>query len=158
MSHLPCLPAQGIFASLSDAERTEIAALGTFIETPAGHTLLKQGSVEDCVLFLLEGLLTVRCAGLTRTLELGELKPGSTIGEMSFLDPKKASATVKAKKHSRLWQISSHALRRHLHQHSEVGVKVLSALGALLAQRLRIASDKMLRQVEASLRLYEPDA
>jgi CRP-like cAMP-binding protein len=151
------LPAIGMFSQLTDKDRIELAKLGEFFTLPIGKTLVTQGEIQEKLYLLVDGLLGASCQGLSSVITIGEIKPGETIGEMNFLDPMKASATVKAKKTSAVWGISCEALGRFLASHPEAGFTVMRELGVLMARRIRKAADKMLRQAESVVGVYGLD-
>ena len=83
------------------------------------------------------------------------IMPGESVGEMNVIDPKKASADVKAVITSRVWSISKEALDHYLEENPIHGVQLLRSISIQLCRRIRRNSDKMLRQLETASTIYE---
>ena len=90
-------------------------------------------------------------------LTLGQLKVGESVGEMSLLDPCKASATVKAEGKCRVLEISREQFENFTQENLEAGLRLMRGLGVHLARRVRKASEKMIRQAESAVPSYDWD-
>src|SRR6188472_1613511 len=106
----PALPAIGILESLSEEARAALSTAGEISSLPEGAHLLKQGDQQERLYFLLDGKLSATCHSDNSIVELGMIMPGESVGEMNVIDPRKASADVKAARASRVWSISKDAL------------------------------------------------
>src|SRR5688572_31599924 len=106
----PALPAIGILESLDEEARSALAAAGEVSSLPEGAPLLKQGDQQSRLYFLLDGKLSATCHSDNSIVELGMIMPGESVGEMNVIDPRKASADVKAARASRVWSISRESL------------------------------------------------
>jgi CRP/FNR family cyclic AMP-dependent transcriptional regulator len=151
----PALPAIGILESLSEEARAALSAAGEISSLPEGAHLLKQGDRQDRLYFLLEGKLSASCHSDNSVVELGMIMPGESVGEMNVIDPRKASADVKAARASRVWSITKDSLESFMESHPETGMKLMRALAAMLCRRIRKGSDRMLRQAEMAYAVYE---
>ncbi|MEM7385395.1 MAG: hypothetical protein AAF514_10660, partial [Verrucomicrobiota bacterium] len=69
----------------------------------------------------------------------------------------KASATVKADVRSVVMKMTREEFRDFLEKHPQGGLILLEGLAAHLARRLRKASDKLIRQAETALAIYDWD-
>jgi len=147
----PVLPPAGILAELAPAERQLLSEHGTFLELRAHEVVIAQGEPQSSLFVLLEGQLKARCRTPLCEVFLGVIKVGESVGEMALLDAGKASATVSAARHSRLWQISREAFEQFLERAPGVEKKILRSMGILLSRRLRRSSDRLLRQAESRL-------
>lgn len=152
---VPALPAIGILEPLSEDARRALASAGEIASLPEGTSLLKQGDQQDRLFFLLEGKLCASCRSSNSIVELGMIMPGESVGEMNVIDPKKASADVKAARTSRVWSISKVALDAFMEKNPVAGMQLMRALAAMLCQRIRKSSDRMLRQAEMAYAVYE---
>jgi CRP-like cAMP-binding protein len=74
---------------------------------------------------------------------------------MNVIDPRKASADVRAARASRVWSISRGALDAFMESRPLAGMKLMRALATMLCRRIRKGSDRMLRQAEMAFAVYE---
>lgn len=151
----PVLPAIGILESLSEEARAALSAAGEISSLPENTHLLKQGDQHERLYFLLEGKLSASCHSDNSIVELGMIMPGESVGEMNVIDPRKASADVKAARASRVWSISKPALDAFMEANPVAGMQLMRALAAMLCRRIRKGSDRMLRQAEMAYAVYE---
>ena len=149
------LPAIGILESLSEEARVALSAAGEVSSLPEGADLLKQGDQQDRLYFLLDGKLSATCHSDNSIVELGMIMPGESVGEMNVIDPRKASADVKAARASRVWSISREKLDAFMEANPQAGMQLMRALAAMLCRRIRKGSDRMLRQAEMAYAVYE---
>ena len=149
------LPPIGILDSLPEEARSALAACGKFSSLPEGFFLMKQGDPQDLLCILIAGKLSATAHSDSSVVELGMIMPGESVGEMNVIDPKKASADVKAVITSRVWSISKEALDVYLEENPIHGVQLLRSISIQLCRRIRRNSDKMLRQLETASTIYE---
>lgn len=149
------LPPIGILESMPEAARTTLADAGKFSSLPEGFFLMKQGDPQDLLCILISGKLSATARSDSSVVELGMIMPGESVGEMNVIDPKKASADVKAVITSRVWSISKTGLDDYLEHNPIDGVRLLRAISIQLCRRIRRNSDKMLRQLETASTIYE---
>jgi CRP/FNR family cyclic AMP-dependent transcriptional regulator len=151
----PVLPALGILESLGEQARAALAAAGEISSLPEGAHLLKQGDRHERLYFLLEGKLSASCHSDNSVVELGMIMPGESVGEMNVIDPRQASADVRAARASRVWSITKESLESFMDAHPDTGIKLMRALAIMLCRRIRKGSDRMLRQAEMAYAVYE---
>lgn len=116
---------------------------------------MKQGDPQDHLYILLSGKLSATAHSDSSIVELGMIMPGESVGEMNIIDPKKASADVKAVISSRVWSIGKAAFDQYLDENPTYGVQLLRSISTQLCRRIRRNSDKMLRQLETASTIYE---
>ena len=133
----------------------QLAAAGEISSLPEGTYLLKQGDQQERLYFLLEGKLSASCHSDNSIVELGMIMPGESVGEMNVIDPRKASADVKAARGSRVWSITREALDEFMEAHPDAGLRLMKSLARILCRRIRKGSDRMLRQAEMAYAVYE---
>ena len=92
--HTAALRKVKLFAGVSDADLNAIASRARVVEHRAGHTLVSEGGGSGGGGFhmLLDGKATVSVGGHPRRT----LGPGDYYGEISLIDGKPRSATIKA--------------------------------------------------------------
>ncbi len=149
------LPAVGIFKSLNESDLAALGRLGEIRSLAPGETLVEQGEHQDALFLVLDGALSATCHSQMSTVSLGLIKTGETVGEMNILDPLKASATVRAQRVTQVWEISRENLERFCQENPLAGLAVIRELGILLTRRVRRASDKLIRQAEMAVAIYE---
>ena len=86
-----------ILGQLDDRDIEWMLAKGHRQELSAGTVLIQQGQTVDTVSIVLTGLLSVSiCSPTAGDQELSRLGAGEMVGEMSFIDARPPSATVRA--------------------------------------------------------------
>ena len=151
----PTLPPIGILESLPEHARMTLGNCGKFFSLPEGFFLMKQGDPQDLLCILISGKLSATARSDASEVELGMISPGESVGEMNVIDPKKASADVKAVISSRVWSISKQSLDLFLEEHPIHGVQLLRSISTQLCRRIRRNSHTMLRQIETASTIYE---
>lgn len=154
------LPAEGGFLSeLLPEERVALSSRGTFRHLEPGEILVEQGKEQDSLYVLLSGRLRVSIRSPFSVVDLGEIQPRETVGEMNVIDPLTASATVRADKneHCHVWGIKRPAFERFLEESPRAGVAILRWVSLLLTRRVRKASDRLIRAAETAYSVYEWD-
>jgi CRP-like cAMP-binding protein len=89
---IAAMRANPVFAGCSRRELAEIDGLGAGIEVAAGRTLIREGSTGRECFVTLGGTAVVSRAGEP----VGEIGPGSIVGEMALLGDSPRNATVVA--------------------------------------------------------------
>ncbi len=154
------LPTEGGFlAELLPEERAALGARGTFRSLEPGEVLVKQGHDQDSLYVLIAGKLRVSIRSPFSVVDLGEIQPGETVGEMNVIDPLTASATVTGDKAgpAYVWGIKKPAFERFLEESPRAGVAILRWVSLLLTRRVRKASNRLIRAAETAYSVYEWD-
>jgi CRP/FNR family cyclic AMP-dependent transcriptional regulator len=127
-----------LFGQLNDDDVEWMLKAGAKRFVPAGSVLIEQGVPVDSVFILLEGRLTVWLRprrGSER--ELARLGAGEIVGEMSFVDARPPSATVKALEDSTVFAISKPALNAKLSTDAGFAARFYRALAIYLSTTVR---------------------
>jgi NTE family protein len=130
-----------LFQLLSEEEW---ASLRTFMEPRSyvpGETLVEQGAVEPALHVILDGVASVAAHTSTgQRREIGRLGYGECAGEMSMLTGEPASADVVA-----VTAVKSYAITAdRVAQLGELRTRLIEALSAIVAARLRHANERLL--------------
>lgn len=149
------LPSHGLTGALSEAGRARLAAKGVFQSVKKGHTLVAQGEAQDRLFILLSGEVAVTCFAPGHIIEIARLGEGVSIGEMSVIDPRPASADVTFTTPGEMWSLHRDDFFAFLHEDHENGLALLLAVAQIMAGRLRVNADKMLKQSESQRAFYE---
>ncbi len=135
-----------LFGALPNEVVRQVFDLGREIEVPTGEVLLREGETVQAIYLVFEGLFAIQ----TRSLgdkHLYELGYGELIGEMSFLDPHPASASVVARKDARVLELPHARLRAFLQRKPQAAAGFFETLAVLEVRRLRRTMGHLGRQV-----------
>lgn len=146
LSTLPpdTLPAAGLVADLTSAERGELCHYGEFIDHEKNDVLVEQGVAQAFLHLVLEGELRVLLKSEEAIVPLGYVQAGECVGEMSLLEPVDASATVMANASTRVWAINRPRFEEFTAAHPATAAKLLKAIAIQLGRRLRKGSARLL--------------
>lgn len=126
-----------LFGALNDADMRWLAQAGQVRRLAPGDRMINAGDPPQDLLIILEGRAAVLRPDGTR---LALRREGETLGEMSFVETRPASATVVAAEPMRLLRVPAGLLRRHLEADLPFAARFYRGLAVLLADRLREAT------------------
>jgi len=127
-----------LFGQLNDDDVEWMLTTGSSRLVPAGGVLIEQGVPVDALFILLEGKLAVWLKGKRGPdRELARLNAGEIVGEMSFVDARPPSATVKALEDSTVFALSKSVLNRKLAVDSGFAARFYRALAIYLSTTVR---------------------
>jgi CRP/FNR family transcriptional regulator, cyclic AMP receptor protein len=127
-----------LFGQLNDDDVEWMLANGTKRTIPEQGVLIQQGVVSDSVFIVLEGRLAVWLKprrGPER--EIARLNAGEIVGEMSFVDARPPSATVRAVEDSTVFAIPKSALSAKLAADQGFAARFFRALAIFLSTTVR---------------------
>lgn len=139
----PELPALGIVSSLAEDDRRLLSDYGEFLPVKDGATIIEEGADQDCLVFLISGLLHVTTNKDGSTVLLARVEPGESIGEVNLFDPGKASASVVAKAFSQVWKARRNDLDDFLRAYPEAAGRLMIGLLSEMSKRLRHMNQKL---------------
>jgi CRP/FNR family transcriptional regulator, cyclic AMP receptor protein len=125
-----------LFGQLTDDDVEWLLVHGRRRSLPAGATLIQQGEPIDAVFILLAGKLSVWLAGRAER-EIARLNAGEIVGEMSFLDSRPPSATVKGTEDSTVFAIPRADLAAKLAADPGFAARFYRALAIYLSTTVR---------------------
>ena len=121
-----------LFNSLTDDERSELAAQIVQKSYSEGDTLIKMDQDGDSMFVLSEGLLDIRIGpDGSSSKKVGDIYPGNFFGEMSLLTGEKRSATIMAVKDSIVFEIK----KEHVKEIFRKNPDILKDITRLVAER-----------------------
>ena len=133
-----------MFAGLDADELQIIEKQIKFIEIEQGETLFKEGDQGEYVCFVVDGRLEVTKKTVTgENFVLNTLARGQSVGEMSIIDKRPRSATVRAKTKATLFTLDRNDFEVIMKEYSGIGMKVLKGLSLLLSKKLRQTSSRL---------------
>jgi CRP/FNR family cyclic AMP-dependent transcriptional regulator len=125
-----------LLAQFSDRDFEWLLREGKRVAVPAGTVLIREGEPTDALYIVSDGMLAVYI-GAFGGETIAELGSGEVIGEMSFVDSRPPSATVKAVTDSSVWAIPRLKLTAKLMQDVEFASHFYHAVAVFLSDRLR---------------------
>ncbi len=124
-----------LLSQLTDEDVELLMELGERVNVPAGTTLIQQGRSLDSLYILLDGTLELSFAQVKdQTLHLG---CGEVVGEISLLDSRPPTATVKAATDCILLALPHSRLIPELQRDGAFASRFYRSLAIFLAHRLR---------------------
>lgn len=125
-----------MLAQFSDRDFDWLMAAGKRREIPVEGVLIREGEPTDALYIVLDGMLTV-CVERMGSDEIARLSPGEIVGEISFVDARPPTATVKAIERSLVLAIPRSKLSAKLLQDVEFASHFYHAIAVFLSDRLR---------------------
>ncbi len=141
----------GFAADFDIDERTQLGNFGEFIALNDGETLIEEGQTQDGLYMVVSGTFHVQTVVTGRSVLLGNLRIGDTIGEVNMFDPGKASASVVSRSFSEVWRIDRVRLEQYLEAHPRTAARLLVNVATQLSKRLRKTNEKVAMAREAML-------
>ena len=145
------LPEMGFASDFDIEERTQLGNFGEFIELSDGQSLIEEGQTQDGLYMVVSGTFHVQTVVTGRSVLLGNLRIGDTIGEVNMFDPGKASASVVSRSFSEVWRIDRERLEQYLEAHPRTAARLLVNVATQLSKRLRKTNEKVAMAREAML-------
>ncbi len=125
-----------ILGELSDRDIDWMLATGSKQELPKDKVLITEGQPLNALYIVIDGTLKVYVAALGNR-EIGIITSGEVLGEMSFVDGRLPSATVKAVENSLILSIPRQKLTEKLEQDVLFSLRFYRAITKFLSTRLR---------------------
>jgi CRP/FNR family transcriptional regulator len=132
-----------VFSTLSREDLVHVAQVAMPRRFDAGAVVFREGDEGSTCYIVRSGRArAIREHPDGRSITLAHFDPGDIFGEMAMLDGERRSATVEATEDTEAIAILSADMRRLLHVHPDISVKLIAALG----QRLRSTNERLARQ------------
>lgn len=123
-------------SELNDQDLDWLVDVGEKRDIPSGTTLIYEGHHIDTLYIMLDGTLVVSIAEIGER-ELAKLYKGEVVGEMSFVDSRPPSATVRTMERSQVLAIPRGKLAQKLEEDESFASRFYRALAIMLSHRLR---------------------
>jgi CRP/FNR family transcriptional regulator, cyclic AMP receptor protein len=124
-----------LFGQLNDDDVEWMIGSGSRQPVPRGGVLIRQGVPVDALFILLEGRLSVLLGRQER--EIARLNAGEIVGEMSFVDARPPSATVKGLEDATVFAIPKALLNDKLARDLGFAARFYRALAVYLSSTVR---------------------
>lgn len=119
---------------LDDADTQWIIRNGTKKTVQPGTVIIEEGKPTDWLYFVLDGEFVVYTRAVA---SVAVLKAGEVIGEISFVDARPPTASVRAQVESKVGAVPRTALVRKLRSDIGFAARFYESLAVFLADRLR---------------------
>jgi CRP-like cAMP-binding protein len=124
---------------LDDEDVEWISSRGRLVGVGKDEVLIREGEPVDALFILLDGSLDVS----TRGQAVATLYAGEIVGEISFVDSRPPSATVRASQHSHVLAIPRALLQSRLATDAWFASRFFRAIATFLADRLRTTTARL---------------
>lgn len=128
--------------SLDDGELAALSSALAPRELARGEALLVEGQPSSSLYLVTRGQCTVRVAAANEPMLVATVGPGAIVGEVSFIDGGKTSATLRALEPTFVLALHREAFDALASSHPAVATRVLGNVCASLAARIRTATDR----------------
>jgi CRP/FNR family transcriptional regulator, cyclic AMP receptor protein len=131
------------FEELGPAELAAVAAVAVPRSFEAGAAVFREGDASNSCYVVRGGRArAIREHADGRQITLARFGPGDIFGELAMFDDELRSATVEATDPLDVLAILGQDMRRLMHEHADIAVK----LAVALVRRLRAANERLARQ------------
>ena len=155
---LDILRSVSILRELDDAELSAIAKLFTVRQVKSGDRILEEGMPVKAFYIVCDGVVHVRRLAQKREMLLGRIGVGGFFGEVNLFDPGVATASIYAMKQVTIAAVDYDSLRQFMSSTPDTGYKMVCAMMAELARRLRLMSGRLVNAVYwSSEQMAAPD-
>jgi CRP/FNR family transcriptional regulator len=132
-----------VFGTLGREELARVAAVAVPRRFAAQHIIFREGDASDTAYVIGSGhARAIREHQDGRTISLAHFGPGDIFGELAMFDDERRSATVETLDEVDAIALLGSDMRRLLHEHNDLAVKLVISLG----RRLREANERLSRQ------------
>jgi CRP/FNR family transcriptional regulator len=132
-----------VFSGLAEEELAQVAEVAVPRQFSSGEAVFREGDESDTCYVVRSGRArAIREHPDGRSITLANFGPGDIFGELAMFDDERRSATVETLEDTEVIGILGADMRRLLHEHGDIAVKLLVALG----QRLRETNERLARR------------
>ncbi len=121
-----------MFHGFSPVEFMRLLRVGRWMDAAPGTAIVREGELNENMMLLYSGSATVSAA----REEVAQLRPGSYIGEMSFITGEPARATVKANDRVRYYAWPKDELEKLLERNPQMNTAFQNEMNLDLAKKL----------------------
>ena len=138
----------GFFCKLDDSLSENLFKVGNLVIKKKGDYLSVQGQPHSNMSLIISGEVSVKISANGENIKVAKLGTGDVVGEMSIIDPKKASATARViSQDAELWQITGSEFNNFVNNDQVAGFNIMKELAKGLCKRLRTYNERMLHSM-----------
>lgn len=141
---LAYLKKHSLFGGITDEAFEHIKPLLRVARFPAGTVIVDEGTVNDRIYFIFEGVVEIVKRAATQAGEarhIALMHEGDTFGEMELIDVQPCAATVRAVEDTATLTLSNHDLYRISKVDMKTYALLLMNLAREISRRLRVTDD-----------------
>lgn len=135
-----------IFKDLTEDEIDKIKQITMLIEVKTGEKLFSENDESDALYIIKNGSVMVKKGSIVLSI----LNQGECIGEITFLNREKRTATIAAIEHSEIFKIKYNDLDKLMEEDSEIASKIYKAIAITLSKRLVEMSSNLEKRFQPS--------
>jgi CRP/FNR family cyclic AMP-dependent transcriptional regulator len=128
-----------ILGLLSDSDIDWLVSAGERVDVPLGVEIITEGKHSGRMFIVLEGDVEIIVNGAA----VASMGQGEVLGEISLLDSRPPTATVRAGANAQVLQIAFDKLKPQLDADSGFAARLYRALAVFLAQRMRARTEAL---------------
>jgi len=132
-----------VLPELSANDRAVLLSRSELVRYDAGQILVEQGQGLKMLLLVVRGQAAVRISREGRSIEVGRVRPGEPVGELSFVSWEPASATVVALEPLTALRLDLDWMEGVLASHPDTAARLFHSLALVLAERVRQANARL---------------
>ena len=138
----------GFFGKLDDSLSENLFKVGNLVIKKKGDYLSVQGQPHSNMSLIISGEVSVKISANGENIKIAKLGTGDVVGEMSIIDPKKASATARViSQDAELWHITGSEFNNFVNNDQVAGFNIIKELAKGLCKRLRTYNERMLQSM-----------
>ena len=144
---------KGVFfflGELNDQDINWLIAKGRKLQLESGTSLVQEGKRLDQMYIILEGVFNLTVASKAGPEEVARFGAGGVIGEISFVDSRPPSGTVRAVTAAVVLSVPSATLVAKLREDPGFAARFYRGLAMMLAYRLRVLTARKVGEADAS--------
>lgn len=142
---IPKLTKLPLFAGATNEALSSFVKTCRHVELGPDATVFKEGDKGTFMLIIVDGHVRISCQ--EGSVILGTLGPGQIFGEMAVIDPAPRTAAAKTTTHASLLCLERDVFKQLVQTCDPVAVKLLSAMGDMMANRLSNLDDRIARTI-----------
>ena len=127
------------FKGLSDEELDRVVDVCTKEEFREGDTIFGEGGATEELFILTKGKASViaNVPGYAEAHEVATIEEGESFGEVSFMDGKPRSATIKCLTDAAVLRLKKSDFYKLVEEHQRIGIVIMVNMIKILCERLR---------------------
>jgi CRP/FNR family transcriptional regulator, cyclic AMP receptor protein len=125
-----------MLGQLSDENIEWLIASGQRVQIAPGQVLIQEGQASDAVYIVLDGTLGVYIKSGAQDALIAERGAGDILGEMSFIDDRPPTATIKGFTEAVMFAIKKATLAAHLETDRDFAARFYKGIAVSLSYRL----------------------
>ncbi len=129
-----------LFRDMTQEERALLVSGAKQDQVPQDHTLFRMGETGVPLFIVVSGSVRVERPGAAEDVEITTLGPGSTFGEMSFVDGSKTTAYVRAVQPTEVLVLPVDTLESIFSDYPKVAAKLWRNLALEFKHRLELTN------------------